>query len=348
MKVKQINQVEWKDVEFLECLECEASKNKFKIPKGEFLEKGKYPIIDQGEMFIAGYTNDKTKVYGEKLPVVIFGDHTRALKFVDFPFALGADGIKVLVLKEEISPKYFYYALKKLNIPSVGYSRHYKFLKETIIPIPFLNGKPDLETQEKIVAILEKAEQLKKKRKNALELLDEYIGSVFNEMFVGKGFEEISLGDKKICKISGEYGSGASAINFDGNVRYIRITDIDESGVLRQKKVSPSIIEEKYFLQREDLLFARSGATVGKTYLFRGTEGKSQYAGYLIRFRFNKNILPEFIYSFTKTSKYLTWISSIQRVVAQPNINAKQYCALEIPLPPPHPPTKICLNCQTC
>ena len=90
----------WQEVEFSECIEKEASNNKLKIPQGKFLEEGKQPIIDQGEEFTAGYTNDETKVYNKKLPVVVFGDHTRILKFVDFPFSLGADGVKILVPKK--------------------------------------------------------------------------------------------------------------------------------------------------------------------------------------------------------------------------------------------------------
>ena len=153
-------------------------------------------------------------------------------------------------------------------------------------------------------------------------------------MFYNKGLKEVELGDKSICQISGEYGSGASAKEYDGKIRYIRITDIDEDGNLREEKVSPSLIEEKYILQKGDLLFARSGATVGKTYLFKGNEGKSQYAGYLIRFRFNKNVIkPEYVYYYTKTQKYFSWIKSKMKVVAQPNINAQQYSSIEIPFP---------------
>jgi type I restriction enzyme, S subunit len=197
-------------------------------------------------------------------------------------------------------------------------------------------GKLDLPTQKAIVSILEKAEALKQKRKKADELADEYLKAVFYEMFLKdkEKFEEIELGDKKICEISGEYGSGAGARNYDGRIRYIRITDIDENGNLKKELVSPSIIEEKYFLKQGDLLFARSGATVGKTYLHSSDKINYQYAGYLIRYRFNEKIIPTYVYYFTKTPLYWGWINSRQKTVAQPNINAKQYSSLKIPLPP--------------
>ena len=94
----------WKELRFEKCLERESSSNNLKIFKSDFLKEGEYPIIDQGDNFIAGYTNDKNKVLYEDRPVIVFGDHTRILKYIDFAFALGADGIKVLVPKLEINP----------------------------------------------------------------------------------------------------------------------------------------------------------------------------------------------------------------------------------------------------
>jgi len=238
------------------------------------------------------------------------------------------------VRKHKVDISFLKYWLNKedLNKYISGTTRgklNQKIMNKIKIPLP------PLPTQKQIVAILEKAEELKQRREKADKLTKEYLQSVFYEMFYNKDFEQIELGDKKICEIAGEYGSGASAIEYDGKVRYIRITDINEDGNLKDENVSPSKIEEKYFLEDGDLLFARSGATVGKTYLCKNKDRGAQYAGYLIRFRFNKKIIsPEYIYYFTKTQKYLSWIKSKMKVVAQPNINAQQYSSIEIPLPP--------------
>lgn len=110
--------------------------NIVKIPKNKFLQSGKYPIIDQGKDLIGGYTNEIKLLYSGDLPVILFGDHTLCLKYVDFPFALGADGVKLLIPSKELDPKYFYYALKNVNIESRGYSRHYKYLLQEQIKIP--------------------------------------------------------------------------------------------------------------------------------------------------------------------------------------------------------------------
>lgn len=144
----------------------------------------------------------------------------------------------------------------------------------------------------------------------------------------------------ELSKNKGEYGGGFSATEFDSKKpRYVRITDLNENGELNSNVVSPSGDEKewaKYTLHDGDLLFARSGATVGKTFLFDNKYGNCIYAGYLIRFKINQEIaFPKYIFYYTKTPKYSGWISSKQNVVAQPNINAQQYGnELKIPLPP--------------
>lgn len=142
-----------------------------------------------------------------------------------------------------------------------------------------------------------------------------------------------SLKDLSVTKL--EYGSGASAIPYDEDVRYLRITDITVDGSLTEDFVSPNVYDSKYLLKEDDLLFARTGATVGKTLLFKEKYGKCIYAGFLIRLVPNKDlVVPEYLYYFTKSPRYLAFVQKSMKVVAQPNINAKQYGDLKIPLPP--------------
>lgn len=200
---------------------------------------------------------------------------------------------------------------------------------------------PNLPTQTKIAKILDKADQIRQKRKKAIELADEFLRSLFLEMFGDpvvnpKGWEVEKLVNLSVAKPT--YGAGASAISYNHKFRYIRITDILENGTLNNDKKSAEIDEkeiEKYLLNDGDILFARSGATVGKTFLFTDKIEKSIYAGYLIRFQINKNkVLPEYIFNFTKTAAYQSWVKSHIKTVAQPNINAQQYSDLEIIIPP--------------
>lgn len=147
----------------------------------------------------------------------------------------------------------------------------------------------------------------------------------------------VALGE--VAKGKGQYGVGLSSRRWvPEDPRYIRITDIDESGRLNSEKVAPDGTEsgwDRARLRPGDLLFARSGATVGKTYVHSAAHDPAVYAGYLIRFELDpERALPEYVFRYTQSAEYWSWIASSQRAVAQPNINAKQYGELLIPLPP--------------
>ena len=121
-----------------------------KLKKKNYEIEGKLPAIDQGSSFIGGYTNNEELKVECELPVIVFGDHTKAIKYVDFDFVCGADGIKVIKSQQMYHPKLFYYFLRAISIPDRGYSRHYQFLERAQIPIP------SLTEQEQIVSELER------------------------------------------------------------------------------------------------------------------------------------------------------------------------------------------------
>ena len=196
---------------------------------------------------------------------------------------------------------------------------------------------PSIEEQEKIVKTLKKLDFIIEKYRNLLEEKDKLIKSQFTEMFEDKEFKEKTLDEISI--ISGEYGSNVSAMEYDETLpRYVRITDITENGKLDQNSLASPKNEtniEKYLLQYVDILFARTGATVGKTYLYDESDGICIYAGYCIRFRLNTKIVnPEYIFRYTQTRQYLKWVDIVKRGGAQPNINSKQYGSIIIPIPP--------------
>ena len=158
--------------------------------------------------------------------------------------------------------------------------------------------------------------------------------SRFIEMFIEKRYPTASLDELSIC--GGEYGAQSSAIEYHPNrPRYVRITDINEDGSLNNDYASSANIkdDEQYRLKYGDFLFARMGATVGKTYAY--TFGDQIYAGYLIRYRLNlEKILPEYLFAFTRLNCYWKWVSINQNGAAQPGINAKKYGSLYVPVPP--------------
>lgn len=108
-----------------------------KIKKADFLEDGPIPCVDQSRDFIGGYTDDEETIVDEGKPMIVFGDHTRILKFVDFPFACGADGTQLIVTNEDaMSQEYLYFALDAIDLSNYFYARHLKFLKDHYILRP--------------------------------------------------------------------------------------------------------------------------------------------------------------------------------------------------------------------
>ncbi len=195
---------------------------------------------------------------------------------------------------------------------------------------------PSIEEQQRIVDELDLLTGIIDKKNAQLRDLDALAQSTFYEMFGDPSeskYPVAKLSSLATGKLS--YGSGASAIIFDGQTRYVRITDIQEDGRLSPDAMSPSQYDAKYLLNDGDILFARSGATVGKTYLYDSKDGNAIYAGYLIRLVPNQEIvLPEYIYHFTRSHYYRAFIASNVQAVAQPNINAQQYGNLSVCVPP--------------
>lgn len=107
-----------------------------KVKTGVTQLEGKFPVVDQGRTFISGYLNDESLVVSNDHPLIIFGDHTREIKWIDFPFIPGADGIKVLKPDDELNARYMYYFLRNLPVESKGYARHFKCLKEAVYLLP--------------------------------------------------------------------------------------------------------------------------------------------------------------------------------------------------------------------
>lgn len=148
-----------------------------KLQKREYLSKGAFLVIDQGQGLIAGYTDDYEMLYQGSLPVILFGDHTRIFKYVDFPFALGADGVKVLASKDYYNTKFLYFSCQSLSITSRGYSHHFKLLKE--ITIPFFASSE----QRRIVEILDQADALRRMQADADVKAERILPVLFIRMF---------------------------------------------------------------------------------------------------------------------------------------------------------------------
>ena len=142
-----------------------------KVKRSDYLEEGSFPIIDQSENYIAGYWNKPEDVFSVSKPVTIFGDHTRCFKYVDFDFVLGADGVKILQPIDDFHPKFFFYLIREIQITNLGYSRHYKELKDKMIPLP------PMDVQKRIVHEIEEIDQKNQALRKEIEVNNQLIGS---------------------------------------------------------------------------------------------------------------------------------------------------------------------------
>ena len=153
-------------------------RQKHKIKKSEYLSSGPIPVIDQGQDFIAGYINDTERAYDGQLPIIIFGDHTCTLKYVDFPFAVGADGTQLIHPTEDFDIRYFYYALQNLPLEHFGYQRHFKYLKTSTIFCP------PISAQRKIAAVLSAYDDLIQNNTRRIKILEDMAQTHYREWFV--------------------------------------------------------------------------------------------------------------------------------------------------------------------
>jgi len=255
----------WAVKDFKEVVSDNSGGNK-KLAKSNFLNEGEIAVVDQGKKLIAGYYNNTSLAVKTQPPYVVFGDHTRAFKYVDFPFIMGADGTKVLQPKKEnCDTKYLYYFFLSINVPNTGYNRHFKYLKKLKIPIP------PLDQQKKIATILDAADAYRQKTKALITKYDELTQSLFLELFGDpvrnpKGWEVSFL-----KQITTKIGSGATprggkqaykkegvslirSMNvYDNMFKYKNLAFIDEEQAAKLKNV---------IVEKGDVLFNITGASI--------------------------------------------------------------------------------------
>ena len=215
----------WAVKDFKEVVSDNSGGNK-KLAKSNFLKEGDIAVVDQGKKLIAGFYNDTSLAVKTQPPYVVFGDHTRAFKYVDFPFIMGADGTKVLQPKKDnCETKYLYYFFLSINVPNTGYNRHFKYLKNLKIPLP------PLDQQKNIVAILNAADAYRQKTKALIEKYDELTKSLFMDMFGDpvtnpKGWKEKPIGELADLKMGGTPSTKHPEYYENGTINWMKSGDI--------------------------------------------------------------------------------------------------------------------------
>lgn len=203
-----------------------------------------------------------------------------------------------------------------------------------------------IEEQRKIAAALAAYDEMIAVKTAKLETWQECKKRMVKEIFgMAKRFRDDDGNEfpeweeKTLGEISEplKYGMSAAAVKYDGENKYLRITDIDEASrkYVSDKIASPeaSKIAEKFLVQKNDLLFARTGASVGKTYLYDETDGKMYYAGYLIKAHIKPEYDSQFIFQLTLTNEFKKWVKKESMRTAQPGINAECLAKYKMMIP---------------
>lgn len=339
LELLKYEKVEWKKLG--EVKEIKTVNAKIKLKKNEYREVGEYPIIDQGQDFIVGYTNKELALF-DLDEYVIFGDHTESVKYVDFRFAQGADGIKVLKTdKSYIKPRYLYYVILNFYEKQGKYMRHFALLKQTEIPIP------SLETQQKIVGILDNFTNYVTELQSELQsrakqytyyrdmlLSEDYLNKVTKEMEEDRSVSIVTLGE------IGEFtrGNGLQKKDFqeEGNpvIHYGQIyTKYSFSADKVLSYVSDEIFSKLRKAQKNDILIATTSENiedVGKSVVWLGNE-EIGFSGDMYSYRTKQN--PKFIAYFFQTNDFQKQKERKVTGTKMIRIHSDDMKNFEIPLP---------------
>lgn len=315
-------------VPFLEAIR-DVSAGNAKIPQSEFMPAGSLAVVDQGRSLIAGFTNDETAAVKAATPLIVFGDHTRAIKYINFPFAMGADGVKVLQVQEGFDPKFVFHYLRSRDVPSAGYSRHFKFLKEIAVP------RPPLSEQRRIAAILDHADTLRAKRRQVLTHLDALAESIFNDMFDGD-LPCVPLGDLaetrlgKMLDAKKQTGEHLRPYLRNANVQWFRFDLADLLKMDFNEKERSSLS-----LENGDILICEGGQP-GRSAIWRGELEECYFQKALHRVRLGSALEPEYFVRMMKRTVDTNGLKDFVTSSTIAHLTGEKLRTLPIPVPPLH------------
>ena len=311
-----------------------------KTKQKDYLPKGQLPIIDQGQQLIGGYSDNLDLQLSCNPPVIVFGDHTRAVKYVDFPFGAGADGIKVLQPAEGVYPKFLYYATQYLvlRLEDRGYARHYQYIEKKELDIP------SVPEQKRIVA---RIEELFSQLDNGVETLRKTKQqlTVYRQAVLKSAFGKISPNEYKplrsvlsgtpqngLYKPKTAYGAGTRILRIDG----FYDGRISEDYDYKRLQLSESEIAQ-YQLNKWDLVINRVNSMqyLGKCALIRDLSEITVYESNMMRMKLDRTrVDPEYVTHYLSSfigHKELT--KNAKQAVNQASINQTDVGNALIPVP---------------
>ena len=307
-----------------------------KTKQKDYLKKGQLPIVDQGQSLVGGYTDDANMTVECELPVIVFGDHTRAVKYITFPFGAGADGIKVLQPKENILPPFLYYGTQYIvaKMPNRGYARHYQYVEKEDLPVP------SLPEQERIVARIEElfsqldagVETLKKTKAQ----LAVYRQAVLKDVFDGAiGCKTDTI--QSVCSNIVDCPHSTPKCVGDGKI-CLRTTNFKRGYLDLSEK---NYVSEETFDKRNarlipqpgDVLYSREGAILGIACII--PEDLFVCLGQrMMLLRVNEKMLGRFLMHYLNSPKVTSFVATKTGGSASPHVNVGDIKEFVVPIPP--------------
>tara|TARA_R110000851_G_scaffold98223_1_gene212648 strand:- start:12993 stop:14528 length:1536 start_codon:yes stop_codon:yes gene_type:complete len=334
-------------------LECgntfeQISTSNIKVKTKDTNQEGLFPVIDQGANYIAGYVDDEESVIIIEKPVCVFGDHTRVVKWVDFNFVPGADGIKVLVPKAYLYERFFYYQLRHAEVKDRGYSRHFKYLKETIFKVAPLNEQ--IRIADKLDSILAKVDQAQARFDKIPSILKRFRQSVLAAATSGEltrdwrdneesNWKTVIFGSlikngpqNGIYKHSSLYGGGTKIIRIDGFYDGV----LSPWSTFKRVQIEHDELE-KWKLNVDDILINRVNSIeyLGKCGYVNDLPEDAVFESNIMRVELDKSlVIPRFIKIFLSSPIGLSRLrSNAKHAVNQASINQTDVKSVEIQLP---------------
>lgn len=311
-----------------------------KTKQKDYLLAGQLPIIDQGKKLIGGYSNDLTKTISCDLPVIVFGDHTKVVKYISFPFGAGADGIKILKPKENIFPKYLYYATQYLTLKmeDKGYARHYQHLEKKDLSVP------PLEEQQRIVARIEELfselDAAVATLERTKELLIRYQHSVIDTTIPFTPLLSI-----KDCISEMGQGWSPKCLNTnvidDGSWAVIKTTAVQaRKFVFEENKKLPETLEPRvqHELVEGDILITRAGpkSRCGICCMVRKTKKRLLNSDKVYRIKINERVVtPQYLECVLNSPKFIEELNLCKTGGNDSGLNLtqKRFLSMNIPIP---------------
>ncbi len=306
----------------------EVSRGVKKFKQNQYAEYGVHPIVDQGQELIAGYSDDEAGLFND-VPAIVFGDHTRCVKYIEEPFFAGADGVKILKPKLSDNTRFWWHALKATPIENLGYSRHFKLLKAATFKT--YNAADQIEIVARLDSILNQIAQANQQ----IEQLDQLVKSRFVEMFGDlkanangwqvEPFEAFAIIDTHMANDLEPYADkphiGIDSIEA-GTGHLAGYRTVKEDG----------IISGKYPFTAEHLIYSKIRPALNKVALpnFDGVCSADAYPILPVAGKCNRVFLAEAM----RSRIFLDHVLPLSGRAQMPKVNKNALRSFEMPVPP--------------